>query len=625
MLALLREGFWRDALALVVIAVVLGGLAVGGVARGVEAYLTRAVSGLVGAPGEYDAIVHVRQDAGEEALRLLSDRLAQSHPGFLHRQGPDLAGYLNVLIRLPDDRRTQEGFESLRPLLENVPGFDGITYIVEPAVVVSDVNPALRRDFIDYATGLSEVEFAFASGSSVWAVVSSPDHVDKVQRALEAFASARAILDIRLPVALDPGLRDTLAWDIVAKLEQREPELRVSTLEVDREEEGPAADLRAAREVIARLSEFDSQELRSRLLEAADLIESAASGLGGDDQAEISYVLEAFSQAVDQLQLLEVRLAEVARQLRGAAEEGQASDVLIALLIQKLIDRLGGQEPVEPPRSAVDVEELRSGIEAIASRIRSLEALDLDRVASSLRELAFAFPEVEQEASERILAVIDSLVEQSPANRERLLLYARGVSDQRELRQRAIEAAGEPVRVYVQSSGVVQPDPRTAMLQLLVGARRVVVALAALLFFLLVYVFDVTTLLSFVRRNAEVNGESHGKTTAEVALWGGLFGAVTFGAMVWLASGTELVSVPSTFLVGWLMGALLSFASERLGGVDPAPYLSALSLGIAEPDLMREVIIPAGRPGILYWLTRPGRKLGWPDLQRAFDPGVSQT
>src|SRR5690606_35507358 len=111
-----------------------------------------------------------------------------------------------------------------------------------------------------------------------------------------------------------------------------------------------------------RLGELSTQELRSRLLEAADLVESMANGLQGessDDEADLGYVLDAFAQAVDQLELLEARVAELARQLRGMAEGGQASDVLIALLLQKLMERWGGGQVAEPPRAAVDVEALR--------------------------------------------------------------------------------------------------------------------------------------------------------------------------------------------------------------------------------------------------------------------------
>ncbi len=627
MLALFREGFWRDALALVIVAVVLGGLAVGAIGRGVEAYLTRAVSGLVGAPGEFDAVVHVRQDTGDQALRLLGERLAQSHPGFVYRRGPDLAGYRNVLIRFPRELRTREGFESLRSLVEDVPGFDGITYIVQPAVVISEVHPALRREFLDYAASLSEVEFAFASGSSLWTVLRSPDDVERVQRALEAFVASLAILDLRLAAPLDLPLREAMSRDVIARLHEHDAALRVMPLTVDPAENGPSADLFAAREAIARLGELSSQELRSRLLEAADLVESMANGLQGessDDEADLGYVLDAFAQAVDQLELLEARVADLARQLRGMAEGGQASDVLIALLLQKLMERWGGGQPVEPPRSAVDVETLRKGLDAISARLESLEDLDLHQAASALRELATALPEVDPEASARMLAVIDALLQQSPQDPQRLLLMARGVSDVRELQRIVETAAGDAVRVYVQSAGVVQPDPRTAMLQLLIGARRAATILGALLLFLLVYVFDATTLLSFARRCAEVRGESRLKTGAEVALWGGLFGAVTFGGMVWLASGSELIRFSLTLLAGAAMGALLSLASERLGGVERAPFLAALSLGVAEPDLVREVIIPAGRPGILYWLTRPGRKLGRKDVIDRFRPGFAE-
>ena len=130
---------------------------------------------------------------------------------------------------------------------------------------------------------------------------------------------------------------------------------------------------------------------------------------------------------------------------------------------------------------------------------------------------------------------------------------------------------------------------------------------------MVVYIFDVAPLVSFARPTAEVNGESRAQTAAGVLLWGGGFGAVMFTAMVWLASGGEMVAGAACLFGGWLAGALLALASERLAGVDRNQFLSALSLGIAEPDIMREVIIPAGRPGLLYWLTRPGRRLGVKD------------
>lgn len=643
MLALFREGFWRDALALVVAAVVAGAFAAGGLARGVEAYFTQAVTGLVGAPGEYDAIVHLKHEAGAEALDALADRMQARFPGSILKEGPELAGYVNVLIRLPQQQRTRAGFESLDSAFRDVPGFDGITYIVEPAVVVKDVHPTLQSDFIRRAQAERGVAFSFASGSSVWAVLQSADDAARVQRSLEEFAASLAVLDVRLPIAMTIEARDALARDVMVGLEAKQAGLRLTPVHADGQggdsDGSLEADLLAARAAIEALGELDAPRLRARLFEAADLIEGAfsagalADGPGGEGrtgQADMAYVIDAFRRSVDQLELLEARLREVAVQLRDAAEQGQASDVLIALLIQRLIERLGGEREIEPPEPAVDVRELRAGIDALAERLSAWEQLDPGRIADSLRELAAALPSVEPGAVQRITAILDALAPSGQTTGDRLLIVARGVRDPGVLQQEGAaaldaavrdsstsmslgtqtEAVKGSARVYVQKGGVVQPDARTAVLQLLAGARRVVTLLIALLVFVVVFLFDVTVLLGFARRTAEVDGESRGRVVTRTLAWGGMFGAVTLTATVWLGAGGEPIGGAVLPLAGGLLGALLALASERLGPVDRNQFLSALSLGIASDDILKEVMIPAGRPGLLYWLTHPGRKLG---------------
>ena len=390
MLALFREGFWRDVLALVVAAVFLAGLAAGGVARGVEAYFTQAVSGLVGAPGEFDAIVHLRRDAGAEGLRLLGERLTTKYPGYVQKKGPELAGYLNVLVRLPDERRTRAGFESLKAAIEDVPGFDGITYIVEPAIVASDVHPSLQQDFIARAS-VSAASCSFSSGSSVWAVLHSPDHAEEVQRALQAFASSRAVIDLRLPVGPrppkcarpSPGTSSSnlnrAIPNSTCRSSRRIPRRRAGGRPVGRS----PGDLGAQRDRYrpASLSPFRGRRHdRGRCRAASSRI---IISLMCSTPSARRWISSNSSR---------LRLADVSEQLRGAAEQGEASDALIALLIQRLIDRLCGGGEVEVPRSAVDVGELRSGITAIAERIQTLEQLDPGRLASSLREPASALP-----------------------------------------------------------------------------------------------------------------------------------------------------------------------------------------------------------------------------------------
>jgi len=619
-LAFFRSGLWRDLLALLLLTVVLAGLLAGGAGRIVEAYFSQAVAGLVGAPGEYDAIVHLKREAGEEALRALDERLASEYPGYARKEAPTVAGHRNILIGLPKARRDQRGLESLPTVLSDVPGFDGITFIVEPAIVIRDVHPGLRGELAAQARKIDGVLFSFTNGSSVWAVLRSAADVARVQGELEELVREKVIIEVQLPVAMSGRASEALLWELVTRLEESEPGWKASALEAGESADERYALLQRARQVIAELGAVDTAELKAGLLELADEIEGAfaqTGGLGGED---LGYVIGAFRQAVDQVELLEARLDAVAGELKEAAAQGEATDLIVALLLQRLFDRLGSKE-VEAPASAVDVQELRTGIEAIEETIRRLDQLKLSEVAARLRRLAAVVPGLDQDAVQEVVEALDALAPESAASSRRVSILVEGESERERVAAVAARAAGASVRVYPQSAGVVQPDARTAVLQLLAGLKQVVTVFVALLVMMLVHLFDVAALASFGRRLAEIDGRSPGRTTAALALGFGLLGAVMLAATVWLASGAEAVPILWLVVVGGAAGALFALASERCGPVDREVFCAAVSLGISEPDILREVVVPEGRPGVLYWLTRPARMLGRERARRQVFPG----
>lgn len=617
MLALSKWGLGRDVVALLISAVVLAGLLAGGAGRVVEMYFSRAVTGLVGAPGEYDAIVHLKQEAGEAALRALEERLAEMYPGYSSKEAPPVAGHFNVVIGLPNERRNQSGLESLTESLSGVPGFDGLTYIIEPAVVIKDVRPELVSEFVARARAMEGVSFAFASGSSVWAVLRSPGDAERVQRALETLTAEHVILEIQPPVALGERVRDALLWELVDKLETSDPSWQASPLAAGAGGDGAAGTLQRARQIIAELGAVDTGALRQELLALADAIEGAlaeaqgAIGSTGDEGADLAYVVDAFRQAVDQVEILDARLAEVTGYLKDAAAQGEAADVIVALLLQKLLDRLGGgaAQPVAPGPS-VDVQELRAGVEAIEATLQRLGELRLDEVAATLRRLATALPGIDPQAARDIVEAMDALSPAGQGGAQRLAVLVRGVQERERVLSVATQAAGTSARVYAGSAGVVQPDARTAVLQLLTGLRRVVTALVTLLVLALVHVFDVATLASLARRLAEVEGIRARRIAAALALWGALFGSAASISALWLASGGEMAGAPLLAAAGAAVGTLTALASERCAPVEPEVFCAAVSLGVPEANILREVVVPAGRPGLLYWLTRPGRALG---------------
>ena len=101
MTVLLRDGFWRDVVVLLVATVLLGSAVAWSVGWGVDAFFGDAIQNLVGEAGEYDALIQIRDNHDEAPLEALQHRVAESLPGAQLQKAVSFAGQSHVLLRLP--------------------------------------------------------------------------------------------------------------------------------------------------------------------------------------------------------------------------------------------------------------------------------------------------------------------------------------------------------------------------------------------------------------------------------------------------------------------------------------------------------------------------------------------
>jgi hypothetical protein len=57
-------------------------------------------------------------------------------------------------------------------------------------------------------------------------------------------------------------------------------------------------------------------------------------------------------------------------------------------------------------------------------------------------------------------------------------------------------------------------------------------------------------------------------------------------------------------LIGGVFGMLLALLAEKINPVNQEEVMAGLSLGLPFQTIMREIVIPAGRPGLLQLLNR---------------------
>lgn len=599
MLQLLREGYWRDLAALFLVTAVCGSLAVAGAGRTVAAYFEGALEAVVGSPGEFDFIVHVQREREEEALGALQAFLASISPDYTLKIGPAISGRVHLLAGVPRAAESRALFESLGRRLAAIPGYEGITFMVEPAVVLKDVHPGLVGRLREEAEAIRGVRFAFGSGGSVWAVLDSAEDAGRVRRELAGRLESLALVEVRVPAG-DPRAA-------AASMEEAEQAYRAKVAEafpgaeaqpLGRREAPFGEAVASLRRALSQLEE--GEELRRRLAAAASLLEEAEGGL---QDAQVSQVVDTFRQALAQIEVLQVEVERLAAQLKGVAAEGDATGVLVALLLQRLFDGAGQDGAGAAPQPAVDVGQLEAGLDAIEEQLKRLDSLDLAGFARSLRELERRLPALAGEELARLEESFSRLEEEWGGG-DRFEVLVEGEWSAERLAALAGEVFGAAAQVAVKPAALFEPDARTSVMRLLGRAQGAATALISLCLVLVVLFTDCATLASYCRRRAE--GRSRG-AAGRARLAAAAFGAAWGGALLVLfaqAGGAGEVPVGLLALAGAGAGLLIGAAAPRISPVPAAPVEAGLSLGMSEAEIVREIVIPGGRPGLLYLLNR---------------------
>lgn len=600
MLQLLREGYWRDVLVLFLVTALLGTFAVAGAGRAVAAYFEGAVESIAGSPGEFDLIVHVRPESEAGAAEALRRRLEAITPDYTLKVGPVIAGRVHLLAGFPEEVESRSLFESLSVQLQSIPGYDGMTFMVEPSVLMKDVHPELVDRLRDEAASLPQVRFAFHHAGTIWAVLDSAEAAAAVKEELDRRVAPLGLVEARFPVPVASEALVEAERSLVERASESLPLLSPTLLE--REESALSEGIAALRRLLAQLGEGEA--VRRSLSEAASLLEQVDASGSAEEARE---VIATFRQALSQVEEVQLQLESVAAQLRGAAQEGEATDILIAMLLQRLFDGLGVGGVPTPPAPAVDVASLEAGLSSIEERLRQLDSLELAEFARSLRALEQSFPLLPPEELARIEEHLDRL-DASAGGGDRLELLVEGDWSEERLLAFAREALGESVQAWVHPAAVVEPDARTSVLRLLQRAQGVVTALLSLCLALVVLFTDCATLVSYCKKRAEA---AYGKRSASfrlgVNLFGAAWGALLLALFVRFGGGSEISPV-TLAAVGFIAGLIVAAGASRISPVDVDPVHAGLSLGMSEAEIVREVIVPGSRPGLLFLLNRWWRR-----------------
>lgn len=250
-------------------------------------------------------------------------------------------------------------------------------------------------------------------------------------------------------------------------------------------------------------------------------------------------------------------------------------------------------------------------LELVMQRAQAFNQIDLAGIAGQAEKLEKALPQLSDEKITSSLSLVDQYLagEVSPTGSVSLLV--RGGANLRQARgliQQQLES--DRLSLYSMQAGVVKPNMRSEVMRILGEVRLTIAAILIVLVTLLSLIFDHATLITafrFWNRNHKHRRQASWQRleSAFPYLYGAGVGAGMLFAMS-LLTGAQLPLLPpgGVIFLGAILGLFMAPLAERLSPIATDEVVAGEAMGMDSSEILRQIVIPAGRPGVMQILNR---------------------
>ncbi len=269
---------------------------------------------------------------------------------------------------------------------------------------------------------------------------------------------------------------------------------------------------------------------------------------------------------------------------------------------------------------AFDVAGARNNLTGINDRLAQLGQLNVPLMTTQLQYMAASVPNLKDEEINHSVNLLDRFIAGQVIPGERIQILTNSSVSVDAVTPIVYSQVGHKnVSLYSTELGVIEPNARGELYAVLNEVRAILAGMTAMVVTLLLLALDHTAIMTVLRRR-RINSKSKVKgwrgvvksfvtaSTAVERVYGMVVGAVMLTAMFVLAKGgipyLPWVCVP---LVGAALGLIVALYTEKISPVSWEEIMAGQSLGLSVDQIMREIVIPSGRPGVLQKLNQ--RKL----------------
>ncbi|AJQ25957.1 hypothetical protein [Pelosinus fermentans] len=266
---------------------------------------------------------------------------------------------------------------------------------------------------------------------------------------------------------------------------------------------------------------------------------------------------------------------------------------------------------------AFDVEGTKKNMNSINTRLNQLGQLDTPLVSGQLQYLAAAVPNLKDEEITRSVSVLDKFIAGQAIPGERIqILTTSNISTDAVAPIVYSQVGHQNVSLYSTDLGIIEPNVRGELYSVLNEVRAVLSGMTAIIVTILFLALDHTAIMTVIRcsrinKRKPVEGwrgllrSAAAIFTGAERIYGMVIGAILITSIFVLGrSGIPYLPWIAVPLVGALIGLIVACYTEKISPMSNDEMMAGQSLGLSVDEIMREIVIPSGRPGLLQKLNQ---------------------
>ena len=294
---------------------------------------------------------------------------------------------------------------------------------------------------------------------------------------------------------------------------------------------------------------------------------------------------------------------------RVAADARQAKGSIDNIVVN-------GQTTIAALRS-FDIDGSKKNINSINGRLAQLGQLNIPLVTGQLQYMAASVPNLKDEDISHSVALLDKFIAGQVIPGERIqILTTSNVSTDAIAPVVYTQVGHKNVSLYSTELGVIEPNARGELYSVLNEVRAILAGMTAIVVTILLLALDHTAIMTVIRRGSTLKKQKakgwRGVLTRTIRVftatervYGMVVGAVLLTSMFILGRGgipyLPWVAVP---FIGAVLGLLVACYTEKISPISTDEMMAGQSLGLSIDEIMREIVIPNGRPGLLQKLNQ---------------------